>query len=236
MDTAGIDGAGPLFRAMHDLRGGGDGSSSLDRARPSAMAAGNGARGPLRPYSNQHRPARKVLHPLPLELRGRRRTKHRERLFGECSFARSLAIPAQSDWAIRRLGSGAPSRNAHHRALRSRPPHEGSARRDRHAARGSANAEQCESTGSLWGKFRDPADHRTNHTAAIPSAKRGLGALQIPDNLVFPPSSRLPLERTLLSLKHSTIGVVNVEAKGFIFIVEQSQLMEKNLWPVVLGS
>jgi hypothetical protein len=38
----------------------------------------------------------------------------------------------------------------------------------------------------------------------------------------------------LLMLKPSARGVVNVEAKGFI--MEQSQLMEKDLWPVLRGS
>jgi hypothetical protein len=176
LGAADIDGNGPLFRTVHDLRVGSNGSNSLDGARRIAMAASNGPRGHMRPNSNQQRCPRKVLHPLPPHLRGRRRAKHGDYLFRECSFARSLAIPAQPDWPTRRLGSGSPHRNAHRRALQSRPPRESSPRKHRHAARRSANAEQCKTTGSLCGKFRDPANNRANDTPAIPSAERSLDA------------------------------------------------------------
>jgi hypothetical protein len=65
-----------------------------------------------------------------------------------------------------------PPGNAHRRALRSRPPHESCARSDRHAARGTANAEQCKTTESLCGKFRDPVNNRANHTATLRAARR----------------------------------------------------------------
>jgi hypothetical protein len=44
LDAADIDGNGPLFRTVHDLRVGSNGSNSLNRARRGAMAAGNGPR------------------------------------------------------------------------------------------------------------------------------------------------------------------------------------------------
>lgn len=139
---------------MHDLRGGGDCGTSLAGARPGAVAGGDCASRLVQPGANKQQRGQKTPYPLPLELLAWHRAEYDRRLFGQRSFARNLAVPAQPDCAARRLGAEASAGDANRVALRSDRPRESSARIDLHAAaRWTKNAKQYQATGSLRGEF-----------------------------------------------------------------------------------
>jgi hypothetical protein len=94
-------------------------------------------------HSIEHRQTPEVLHPLPLDLPGRIRTKRRDHLLGLRSLSRCLAISSQPDCPARNLDRRASTRYANHHSLRPDEPQPSATDVELHAARRrTKNSEQ----------------------------------------------------------------------------------------------